>query len=169
MFSVSTWQEGEKSFLYNTHVGELPHIFPKLADFEAGKLSLTEEELTGEIKKAFTAYCVYLEREEKPKKSSRELWPSISAKLGEEEIAFVPMQNSTGGATAEVTMFCAIIKNTKQPERAFEVIDALMSEHSQQGNRLYQDSNGMPLNKKIMSPEAALSQAGKRGVHPAAV
>ncbi len=147
----------DDSFLHDVHQTQFLHAFSDLMDFEAGKLTMTEEELTAEIKKALAAYRGYLGSGKELQKSSRELWPATSSVLGEEDMTFVPMRNSTGGTTAEVTMFCAINKNTKQPERSFEVIDAFLSQDAQR-YELYEHSTGMSLNRKIMSKELPFSK-----------
>ncbi len=152
MFCIDGWQEADDNF-FEDHNSAITHIFPNLVDFKTGSLTVTEEELAGRIKEALAVYRRYLEQGDRPKRMARELWPATSAQMSDEKVTLVPLRNETGGVTAEATMYCAINKNTKQPERAFEVLDVLLSEDAQQGSKLYQNSTGMPANKNIMSPE----------------
>lgn len=142
----------EGNFLYDVHAGQLPLVFPGLMDFTAGKLTMTEEELAAQIKRALAAYRRYLEQETALAKASLALSPYLAGEIGDQEVTFVPLRNSAGGVTAEVTLYCAVNKNTKQPERAFEVVDALLSQSFQQGSRLYQDGASVPVNQKLLSP-----------------
>lgn len=66
------------------------------------------------------------------------------------DYVMVPMLNSSGGATAYVTSFAAINKNTLYPDFAFRVVDYLASKEIQQQ---FMFGKGMPI----------YSELGKKG------
>ncbi len=160
MFNINTLPEEAEPF-YENHNSGLSQIFPNLADFETGKLTMTEEQLTAWIRETLTAYRRYLGQGNSAARAAQELWPYTPAAGEDEEVTMVPLRNETGGVTAKVKLYCAVNKNTRQPERAFEVIDALLSESFQQGNRLYQNG-ALPVNRKIMSPGLPFDRAIKK-------
>lgn len=122
--------------------------FGQLGDYQAKKLSFTEEELLGRI------YEI-LEQEEKHRNGEFDDAPehydvytlnsslydlnanyfieNISDFVGKsealqhEDLAFIPIYSDDGGITAQATSFCAIDATTKRAKDAFFVLDVLMS------------------------------------------
>ncbi len=145
----------------SSYFAAFPFLYPKTADFETGKLCFTEEELFHRIKENLAACRSLLENGEYQQQNCA-LSTLTCTQLRpfdlEQEITYIPLRNETGGTTARIDRWCAVNANTKQPDKAFEVIDALMSENYQKGGSLYLGEPNMPVNKKIGSPELPIHE-----------
>ena len=147
------------------HATGLPYIFPEIADYQAGTLAFSEEELAAMIKDSLNAYRQAMEYEMTEYCASLFFSPwSLDSSIGggfyvphgeEERFSFVPLRNLEGGSTAMVTAYCAVNANTEKKEKAIAVIDALMCKDFQKNGTFYSyiGGQGMPMNRKMASSE----------------
>lgn len=128
-------------------------MFGKLADYDAGKLLISQEELS----KGMKLLCSM------PEESG---FTSGLLAYGTANYAFsaqaflrenaapvcMAVCNNTGGVTATVTQFAAINSNTDNPETAFSMLEALLSEELQGAGswRFGSTGIGLSVNDSLM-------------------
>lgn len=74
----------------------------------------------------------------------------------DDELTFVPMYNTQGGVTATVLSFAGINRNTKRPDDAFRVLDALLDRGVQQYSDIFRtltDLRGIPVHQELMQED----------------
>lgn len=153
------------------HTSGLACLFPRLADFEAGRVCFTEEELLEIIQEDLEA-CRRLHQ---PGKNQLENYAAfadpetlldsnmgaifgVALRQGEpENAAYVPLANLEGGVTAEVTRYCAVNRNTSRPLDAFHVVECLMDAAFQNNSTIERmgtwTDGKMPVDMKVFSRE----------------
>ena len=118
---------------------DLEYVVGRIADYKEEELLVTEEELLQRIKEILAL------REEAPITQDlgtapyREYYMSedVSNKQYNVPITILPMYSDDGGVTVTVNNYAAINRNTRQPEKAYTVIDILMRESTQLGTNFY--------------------------------
>lgn len=77
------------------------------------------------------------------------------------EMAIVPLCSREGGVTATVSSYCAISSDTADPERAFRLVDYILSEENQQNSSFNFDMgwNSLPVYDGLMTEDKQLFQA----------
>ena len=147
----ASWEEMSASenpvLSFTTIMQTYSPLFGQLADFEAEELKYAEEEMLEVVQRK-----VELQK----KLDSGELTDKINAdragadaeleKLDDSAPVYtaIPPYNLQGGATASVTTFAAINRNTQNPDTAFLLLDVLLSKQTQQNANLYASMDGMP-------------------------
>ena len=136
---------------------ELEYVVGRIADYEEEELLVAEEELKERIEEVLTL------REESPitheigKAPYREydMSEDVSSKQYGVPSTLLPMYSDDGGVTVSVSNYAAVNRNTKQPEKAYTVIDILMRERTQLGTNLFTMicSGAVPLNNKAFHPD----------------
>lgn len=168
------WEElmtSENSVLENALRGNMflyfTYSFAELADYRTEKLTFSEEEL----KKDLAEYLSFEDKTDtlndvqgfsEPIASGWVNGEFLSNTVGtlDGEQTYVTIPNREGGATAMVTMFAAVNKNTKKAEEAFSFLDFMLSDEvtSRRGftkeEKLYVTSidlepEGIPVNQKV--------------------
>lgn len=117
------------------------NTFSQIADYSAENLTVSEEELEAHLRQA------------------KGLWESLTedrpALLGfmdiailgglqsaETEQVLIPLNNSTGGITANIPVFAAINRNTKHPDGAFSFVELLLSDELQKNAGFFLEETG---------------------------
>lgn len=135
-----------------------PSVFCQYVDYENDDLLITEEELLQRVKEARTAQRAkrYLKA---PKHYSSPVskftfgigeravtpLPYMNGFSHETSMTMVPVYNTDGGVTVCVRAYCAINRNTVQPNNAFFVVDYLFSEGMFKGSGIYSAWNNESL------------------------
>ena len=115
------------------HSTGLSYLFPKVADFQTGQLTFSEEELLTMVKDSLSAYRQLQDRETQQKSKStcyslqQMAYGDFDVPEAEKYLfTFSPLRNLASGSTALVSSYCAINANTKKKEKALAVLDALL-------------------------------------------
>ncbi len=128
-WKLPSWEEGVvRGDLRDASA--LPNLYPDFIDFTDGKICLTQQELTEDIQEYLALYRKLLETE-----AVAPYWtlcPSLLDRQGSivdtnTDMTLVPLRNTAGGATAVVSLYCAVNGNTAQPEKASQLLDVLLS------------------------------------------
>ncbi len=85
----------------------------------------------------------------------------------EDPYTIVPMYSDDGGAMATVLTYAAINANTKQPEKAFFVLDYIFGLKSQQSSSVFQLTcvDAIPVHMDLMQEEYPLTYIGTYNLH----
>ena len=140
---------------------DLEYVVGRIADYKEEELLVTEEELLQRIKEVLAL------REESPITHElgtapyREKYMSqdISNKVYNAPITILPMYSDDGGVTVTVNNYAAINRNTRQPEKAYTVIDILMRESMQLHTSFFANGvcnvgwGAIPLNNNALHPD----------------
>lgn len=81
----------------------------------------------------------------------------------EQALTFAPIYNEEGGVTASISLFAAINANTKSPERAFQVLDVLMSQEAMGKLLLYRSGTNvdtLSVREDVMTEETPYVEVG---------
>lgn len=148
------------------HPSGFSYVFSALADFEAGRLSFTEEQLLAVVSEDIQA-CKRREKEKNAPDNyavfadpGQLIWSSGVAGLSEliekedEPLVMVPLANREGGVTARVSRYCAVNRNTERPLDAFRVVDCLMSPAFQANSgveRAGENTGRMPMDMSLLA------------------
>ena len=74
----------------------------------------------------------------------------------DDEMVFLPMYSTQGGVTATVLSFAGVNRNTKRPDDAFRVLDALFDREVQQYSGIFKiltNMRGIPVHQELMQEE----------------
>lgn len=153
-------------FIRSAAGGGLANIVGTLADYEKDVPAITEEELL-ELALEMNTVTPASEIEEMSSLPEHEYVAFDRGNIERSivrlddyspEYVMLPSCNSTGGITAEVTVYAAVNRNTQNPDEAFKVVDFLLSRNNQQSSKFYEESvTGMPVHMDIGGSEARLS------------
>lgn len=145
--SWETFLASECPALENVSDSDFIYSFRKLADYETGNLTFSEEELKSYLEE----YRLFRERidaesdmQEVPDLiaagwSGRDFFTQGVGGALEEEQTYISIPNRDGGVTAMVTMFAAVNKNTAKAEEAFSFLDFALSDEVTSGNGFIKD------------------------------
>ncbi len=157
------------------HTASLFCIYPNIANYKTGELAFTEEELINRIKESISAYQKAHGQEQDVESSSSFMNTQFSSSIfgrgptgfswEDKNISLLPLPNEKGGATALISLWCAVNANTKRAEDAFAVADAALCESNQKGGYLYCLNAGMPTDKKALEGETHRFGGGTRDPH----
>ena len=169
---------GDERYLKNyvrvgSHSSGLSYLFPQMADFKEERPYFTEEELFQTITASIDAYRKTLEQETDQNSASVYITDIDTSDAGADlrffpsvvntPYTFVPLRNMTGGSTAIATAYCAVNANTKQKDKAREVLDALLCKDHKSGGRLYRIFNGMAVSRDLSAMGSSITYSG--GAH----
>ena len=171
----------------------LLNSFGQIADYEHDKLLLTEEELLKRVEDMIALNHERFHSEdaasELPTNWQTHLsygferlvkWRGVPPEsvFYEEETAaelppledpytIVPMYSDDGGAMATVLTYAAINANTRQPEKAFFVLDYLFGLKSQQSSTVFQLTceDAIPVHMDLLQEEYPLTYIGTYNLH----
>lgn len=135
-------------------------VLGEFADYGKDELALTEEELFKEYKEQIDAFKA-VDHTQLPVQIAYvtdgglmvmgENQPEL-LDLDKTEYWMMSGKNLSGGATADITAFAGINRNTGHPEEAFKVVDFLLSRENQAGSAIY--NNALPVHADLYSKEA---------------
>ncbi len=142
-------QAGHTQGIYST--------FGKLADYQKGALTFSQEELLAHME-------AHLQFSDVSEEEHSDMRPGFSIGLpnmdpsdsghdfsaASPEYAFLPQYNTQGGITAYITAFAAVNRNTQYPQEAFAVLETLLSKEGQQ-SPLFAELYGMPAHRELGS------------------
>ena len=166
----------------------LLNSFGQIADYENDKLLLTEEELLKRIEEMTNLYDLRFNSEDAETEVPTN-WQvnlcygfDLLAKSGnspdiqdpyaeeadtslpplEDPFTIVPMYSDDGGAMATVLTYAAINANTRQPDKAFYVLDYLFGLKSQQSSSVFHltCTDAMPVHMDLLQEEYPLLYLG---------
>lgn len=165
------------------HTSGLPCLFPRLADFETGRVCFTEEELLEIVREDLQAcrrlyepggsrvenFAAFAEPDALLDSGMGELF-GMALRRGEpEDAAYVPLANLEGGVTAEVARYCAVNRNTQRPLDAFHVVECLLDPAFQSTSTIERMGNladpKMPVDMTVLSREFPM-MSGRLSLHP---
>lgn len=135
-------------------------VLGELADYEKDTLALTEEELFKEYSGQIAAYKS-VDHTELPVQIAyvtdgglRVMGESQPELLDLDKTEYLMMsgRNLSGGATANITAFAGINRNTGHPEEAFRLVDFLLSKENQASSAIY--NNALPVHTDLYSEDA---------------
>lgn len=126
----------EQMFSYFTY------SFGNLADYQAGTLTFSEEELKGYMEEFLTFEIAVNAQEDMQSLpepiaggwTSGEFFYSGVGRAAGEELTYVSIPNREGSVTAMVTMFAALNKNTTRAEEAFSFLDYILRDEVTSGS-----------------------------------
>lgn len=129
----------------------LEYVVGRIADYEEEELLVTEEELKQRIEEVLTLREELSLTHETGETLYRDYWMSeeVSSKNYVVPTTLLPMYSDDGGVTVSVGHYAAVNRNTRQPEKAYTVIDILMRESTQLDSHLFQHiicRGAIPLN-----------------------
>ncbi|MBP3705173.1 MAG: hypothetical protein J6I98_06530, partial [Clostridia bacterium] len=163
------------------------NTFGQIADYKNDKLLLTEEELLNRIEEMMALENIrfYSEDAEAELPTNWQInlcygfdqlakWrgyvpdtpyaeeTDTSLPPLEDPFTIVPMCSDDGGAMATVLTYAAINANTRQPEKAFYVLDYLFGLKSQQSSSIFHltCTNAMPVHMDLLQEEYPLLYLG---------
>lgn len=152
---VAPFWSGRREYIRKgTHDSALSALFPELADFRNDKLLISEDDLFRSLFDGFSAYRKIIDDE-----SAENVAVFFTAKSAEgnrlfnqreKDLSFLPLRNQVGGATAFISLYCAVNANTQRPEDAFAVCDALLCRNFQQSGNVYTHNAAMPTNRHAL-------------------
>lgn len=159
----ANYMQGTTTYNYDKFISG---TWGELADFSKGELLFSEEELLNKIQQLLELndrdYSSLPSRlrtqmgvlENAFSNKSDPYYTEIFSQ--DEPLTIVPMYQDKGGVTAIVTHFAGINRNTKNPEKAFKVLDLLLSQESQQYSDVYKyitDYLALPVDNRLLSPD----------------
>ena len=144
----NSWEElmaAENPVLKNAVKGQtfsyFTYSFGDLADYQAGTLTFSEEELKSYVEE-FLAFEIAVNEQEDMQNLpepivggwiSEDFFYGGMGKAVEDQQTYVSIPNREGSVTAMVTMFAALNKNTTKAEEAFALLDFLLSDEVTSG------------------------------------
>lgn len=166
----------EPVFLGDSYYGDfwLSAVFGDYIDYESDKLLISEEELLRRVAEAKNARA-NKNISKAPKHYSQTVskhtfgigyikerhTPPHTKGIGYlDDVTMIPIYNTDGGTTACIRAYCAINRNTVQPNNAFFVVDYLLSEGMQRESSIYSAWNDevMITNTELVKSEATKTQ-----------
>lgn len=146
-----------------SHMSGLAFLYPELADCRSGELAFSEEDLKIRVKESIAA-CQKAWKEQGDARSNSTLFHTLYSSSAhgleingfcweDRDVSLLPLLNEAGGATAAVSLWCAVNANSKRPGDAFAVADALLCQSYQNKGALYDCNSAMPTNKKVNEGE----------------
>lgn len=135
-------------------------VLGEFADYSKDELAMSEDELFKEYKEQIDAFKT-VDHTQQPVRNAYvtdgglmtmgESQPEL-LDLEKTEYWMMSGRNLSGGATADITAFAGINRNTGCPEEAFKVVDFLLSRENQAGSAIY--NNALPVHADLYSKEA---------------
>lgn len=145
----------------------LAFLFPQIVDFQKGEIIFNEDDIFSIVSTWIDAYRELISNSEGIENYT--CLPNYYQIVGVTErnsfeshndnadLTMVPLPDLQGGISAEISMYCAINRNTEHAQEAFQAVDLLVSESYQQNSSIYRSINGMdpnmPTNKMLCAPE----------------
>lgn len=129
-------------------------IFGDLVNYETGTPDISEDELLELVQQAVNYSNKANETQFTPDvvfTGSSSILPQTLASDRKEKHAVFALPNVEDGITANITMFAAINRNTRQPENAFSLLDVLFSDEIMSG-RGFEDGDTR-IGSRIQFPE----------------
>ena len=150
---------GNKNYVrMGQHNSGLSYLFPQVADFDAERPYLSEEEIFQTVRDSIAAYRNVLDRETEQFSCSLYVSDIFTQYDGTAHdypgpantpYTFMPLRNTLGGSTAAVISYCAVNASTKQKDKVRDVLDALLYEDFQRDNKLNRLFRGMTVNRNL--------------------
>lgn len=129
-------------------------IFGNLVNYETGTPDISEDELLELVQQAVNYSNKANETQFTPDvvfTGSSSILPQTLASGRKEKHAVFALPNAEDGITANITMFAAINRNTRQPENAFSLLDVLFSDEIMSG-RGFEDGDAV-IGSQIQFPQ----------------
>lgn len=142
----------------DNHGTGMSFIYPEIIRTEEGTLSFTEEELLNRVKDSLSAYRRLVQQETQAVNLNSLFyydtrWESFLSTTAK-DLTILPLRNQQGGTTAVITTYCAVNRNTKQPDKAVAAVEVLLSEGMWLNSNLVTVYN-YPVNQRILTDRNA--------------
>lgn len=142
----------------DNHGTGMSFIYPEIIRTEEGALSFTEEELLNRVKDSLSAYRRLVQQETQTVSlntlySYDTRWDYLLC-TEKRDLTILPLRNQQGGTTAVITTYCAVNRNTKQPDKAVAAVEVLLSEGMWLNSNLVTVYN-YPVNQRVLTERNA--------------
>lgn len=141
----------------DSHTSGIPYIYPGLFNCDDQTIGMDEDEFVTLLNQSVQMLRQNIQREEKFPNWA--LFFSRLLELGETfpldtDLAVVPLRNEQGGATAVVSMYCAVNANTNRADDAAFVVEYLLTQKFQQSGSIYNISNSFSMPSMLINKTA---------------
>lgn len=144
------------------HGSGLSYIYPSLLDYENKKVGMSEEDVTQLFRASIHSLQQTNAQETQSPNWALQFSRFLSSGLfltpelppENTELAVVPLRNQEGGATAVVSMYCAVNADTQYADDAAFVVECLLTEKCQSGRGVFQIQNSFAVPSMLINKNA---------------
>lgn len=141
----------------DSHASGIPYIYPGLFNYSDKTIDMDEDELI-----ALLQQSILILQQNAVKEQNAPNWALFFSRFlnlngmlsASNDLAVVPLRNEQGGATAVVSMYCAVNANTQRANDAAFVVEYLLTEKYQESGALFTISNAFSMPSMLLNKNA---------------